>query len=420
MAVIAEAFREDCSLRVGEYTPDALGAGGYVMGTPQTHAVGVQLLRTVLQPVDAAFTCNKQSSPDGFEYLASCLNHFRIAEVHERHINTFFVSTLVAYQQHFRDFIAGLVCDPPTFGTCAPSALAAINENVDWMKRQRYDARQLEVAKEEASASRESSILLDFLANRAGDLHQRGTRRSPTERPDSADTKKKRAAADKVRPPYSREICIRLIVTRLSMRESDSEGKSQCCFFFGTQVTGQTCDRGEQCARSHDTTYWSVHGLTSAAVADAFSSDEAKLVACKGGWRRGWGPTPDARGYNTSWQDDRRPLRRPGRTRAQQEPLAGVRRRKEPRPSRGRLGLPTLSERRSQQQQQRGRQSRGKRPTKRRHERRRPQPRPQLVSQVTGRTRLAPPDRKSGGERGDQSGAAEGTRGSTTSQHLRR
>ena len=130
----------------------------------------------------------------------------------------------------------------------------------------------------------------------------------------------------------------------------------------------------------------------------------------------------DTRGPRVQHQLARRPapLRRPERTRAQQGPLAGVRRRKESRPSRGRLGLPTRSEWRSQQRQQRGRQSRDKRPTKRRHERRRPQPRPQLAAQVTGRIRLAPPDGKSGGERGDLSGTTGGTHGSTASQHLRR
>ena len=212
------------------------------MGIPRTHAVVVQLLRTILHPVDAAFTCNRQSSPDGFEYLASCLDHFRLAEVYERHINTFFVSTLLAYQQQFRDFIAGLVSDPPAFGTCAPSALAAINENVDWMKRQRYDARQLEVANEKASTSREISILLDFLANRADDFPQRGTRRSPTTRPDGTDAKKKRASADKRLAAQSLGKHLRDIVARLSERGSDNEGKSPCRFFFGVHLTGRTCD----------------------------------------------------------------------------------------------------------------------------------------------------------------------------------
>ena len=188
------------------------------------------------------------------------------------------------------------------------------------MKRQRYDARQLEAAREDGSASQEGSVLIDFLASRSGDLPQRGTRRPPTARPDGAGAKKKRAPTVPGLAPQNLETRIRKIVARLATRESDSKGKTPCCFLFGSHVTGQTCDRGGRCARSHDATYWNAHVLTCAAMADAFSMDEAQLVACKRGWCR---TPPDARGYNTGWRSDQRPYAEQGaRERSRSHSLA--------------------------------------------------------------------------------------------------
>ena len=167
MAVVDKAFRNYFQLRIAKHSLIEFETGGFIMGSPSTHAVVTQLPRNVLQPIDDAFTCTTQSGPEGFVLVASALDRFRLVEVYECDINTYFESTLAAYQQRFRDFISGAQSNPPTLGTCAPNAVAAVEENVRWMKAQRYDDRQLAMTKNEAETSQKPPMSPGFLLTRA-------------------------------------------------------------------------------------------------------------------------------------------------------------------------------------------------------------------------------------------------------------
>ena len=166
------------------------------MGSPPTHTEVVHLLRRVLQPIESACICNFQRGAEGFELVAGDLEKFRRTEVYEHQTNAYFMAVFAAYQQQFRDFISGAQNNPPTLGTCAPNAVAAIEANVRWMQGQRYDANQLGLARDEARASHQPSVLLNYLSTRTDAPYPSKPQRAPKAQLNSGKMRKERSATE--------------------------------------------------------------------------------------------------------------------------------------------------------------------------------------------------------------------------------
>ena len=207
--------------------------------------------------------------------------------MYERQINTYFASVFTAFQQEFRDFVAGIRGEPPSFGICAPNSVAAIEENMEWMQRQRYDAKQLGLARDEARATLNPSPLLSLLAWRAGGLDAPKPQRASKSQPSRGEVRRGRSSAEDQLASLSSRRAYR-IIANISGSRTDEAGKMACRFYFGADVLGTSCNRtSADCRGSPDAGFWGKRGLSRELVYAAFNSTDSRLVPYDGGGRDG-------------------------------------------------------------------------------------------------------------------------------------
>ena len=291
------------------------------MGSLSTHTEVVHLLPRVLQPIEDAFTCNSSRNAEEFGLVTGDLEKFRRAEVYEHQTNAYFVAAFAAYQQQFRDFISGVRNNPPTLGTCAPNTVAAIEVNMRCMQGQRYDAKQLGLARDEAEASQQPSVLLNFLSTRADALYPSKPQRAPKAQPNSDKVRREIPATEAESSSNSR---IQWIVADLARSKTGDARKAAYRFYFGADVSGRSCNRSTaECKCSHDAKFWGKHGLSREVVLGAFSAADKRIAYdgdSRDGQRRGTELFP--RYWHRSREKPRRlsaAKHRPGKSRAQQE-----------------------------------------------------------------------------------------------------